>query len=192
MRPEPRHPADRASVTLRQPGADRAETASGELPSPARLQARDHARKALRGARNGAVPQHRSLRARPAKEFRTPRIEQEKRPFSAFSSSLLSQMVAGFGPVAVDEFWRGHAALALELNLDQLQRRVSVFVFTAVFAVALAAANEQPRSLDRDFSGRQLDRMLPGSSAVHLQRFALKHRERPRPRLKSAQAVECG
>ena len=37
---------------------------------------------------------------------------------------LLSQMVAGFGPVAVDEFLRGHAALALELNFDQFQRVV--------------------------------------------------------------------
>src|ERR1035438_5837386 len=82
--------------------------------------------------------------------------------------SLLSQMVAGFRPVAVDEFLRGHAALALELNFDQLQRRVSVFVFI------LAAADEQARSLDCDVSGRQLNRMWQASSAVHLQRFALR------------------
>src|ERR1700675_3739257 len=99
-------------------------------------------------------------------------------------------MVAGFGPVAVDKFLRGHAALALELNLDKLQRPVSAFVFPATLAVALAAANEQPRSLDCNCSGRQLSRMFPGLSAVHLQRFTLKHRERPRPRLKPAQAVE--
>src|ERR1019366_7738890 len=97
--------------------------------------------------------------------------------------SLLSQMVAGFWPVAVDEFLRGHAALALELNFDELQRRVSVFVFI------LAAAYEQARSLHCGLSRRQLNRMLHGLSAAHLQRFALKHRERPRPRLKPAQAV---
>ena len=43
--------------------------------------------------------------------------------------SLLSQMAAGLGPVAVDEFLRGHAALALELNFDQFQRRLGPFVF---------------------------------------------------------------
>ena len=93
-------------------------------------------------------------------------------------------MVAGFGPVAVNEFLRAHAALALELNLDQLQRRVSVFGFI------FAATDEQACSLDRDFSGRQLNRVLHGLSAVHLQRFTLKDRERPGPRLKTAQAVE--
>src|SRR5258708_38424666 len=100
--------------------------------------------------------------------------------------SLLSQMVAGLGPVAVDEFLRGHAALALELNVDQLQRRGSVFAL----ARARGAANEQPRSLDCDFSRRQNDRMLPQLSTVHLQRFTFKDGECPRPRLKTAQAVE--
>ena len=50
--------------------------------------------------------------------------------------SLLSQMVAGFGPVAVDEFLRGHAALALELNFYQLQGGVSIFVFGFILAAA--------------------------------------------------------
>src|SRR6266849_2796121 len=99
-------------------------------------------------------------------------------------------MVAGFASVAVDEFLRGHAALALKLNFDQLQRRVRVFVFPATLAVALTAANEQARSLDCDFSGRQLNRMLPGLSAVQLQRFTLKDRERPGPGPKAAQAIE--
>ncbi len=75
-------------------------------------------------------------------------------------------MVAGFGPVAVDEFLRGHAALAFELNFDELQP-CHVFIFV------LAAANEQARSLDCDFSGRQLSRMLQGLSAVHLQCLTL-------------------
>src|SRR3979411_2543195 len=56
--------------------------------------------------------------------------------------SLFSQVVAGFGPVAVDEFLRGHAGLALELNFDQLQRRVSLFVFAAAFTGTRAATNE--------------------------------------------------
>src|SRR5260370_5278154 len=97
---------------------------------------------------------------------------------------LLSQTIAGVGPVAVDEFRRGHAALALELDFDQLERRVSVIV------VALAAANEQARSLDRKFSGRQRDRVLPGLSAMHLQCFTFKDRERPGPWLKTAQAIQ--
>src|ERR1700676_3893617 len=74
--------------------------------------------------------------------------------------SLLSQMVAGSGPVAVDEFLGAHASLALDLNFDELQCRASVFVF--VFTEALAAANKQARSLDCHFSGCQLGRMLPG------------------------------
>src|SRR5208337_5459903 len=78
----------------------------------------------------------------------------------------------------IDEFWRGHAALALELNFDKLQAR------------ACAAANKQARSLDCDLSGCQLSCMLHGLSAVHLQHLTPKNRERPRPGLKSAQAVE--
>src|SRR5260370_37114827 len=101
-------------------------------------------------------------------------------------------MVAGFGSVAVDEFLRGHAALALKLNFDQLQRRVRVFVFPATLAVALTAANEQARSLDCDFSGRLLNRMLPGLSALQLQPFILKDRERPGLGPMAAQAVEPG
>src|ERR1035438_6320991 len=93
-------------------------------------------------------------------------------------------MIARFGPVAVDEFLRGHAALALELNFDQLQRRVGVSV------IVLAAADEQAHSLHCNISRSQLNRTLQRLSAVHLQRFTLKSRERPRPRLKPAQAVE--
>src|ERR1019366_458638 len=100
--------------------------------------------------------------------------------------SLLSQMVAGLGPVAINEFLRGHAALALELNLDEFERRVSPFV--SIFI--LAATNEQARSLDGEYAGGQLNHTLHGLSLVHLQRFASKGRERPRPRLKTAQAIE--
>src|SRR5258708_26304383 len=91
--------------------------------------------------------------------------------------SLLSQIVAGFGPVAIDEFQRGHATLAFELDFDQLQRRLRVFVF--------AAADEQVCSLDCDFSYRQLEGILLRPSAMHLQRLAFKSRESAGPRLKS-------
>ncbi len=93
-------------------------------------------------------------------------------------------MVAGFGSVAVDELRRAHAALALELNFYQLQRRVGPFVFI------VAAADEQARLLNRDFTRCYLNRTLHGLSTVHLQRFTLKDRECPGPRLKAAQAVE--
>ena len=81
-----------------------------------------------------------------------PKQNFERRGSSRRNShrSLLSQMVAGFGSVAVDEFLGAHASPALELNFDQLQRRVMVFV--------PAAANQETRSLDCDFSGRKRDR----------------------------------
>src|SRR5258708_12955900 len=75
---------------------------------------------------------------------------------------LLSQMVAGFGPVTVDEFLPGHAALALELNFDQLQRRVGAFPFVR----APAAANEHPRSLASTFSRRHPYLMFPQLRAL--------------------------
>jgi hypothetical protein len=40
-------------------------------------------------------------------------------------------MVAGFGPVTIDEFQSRHAAFALELDFKQLQRRIDVIVFPA-------------------------------------------------------------
>ena len=48
--------------------------------------------------------------------------------------SLLSQMVAGLGPVAVDELLRSHAALAFELYFEEFQSGVRIFI--------LATANE--------------------------------------------------
>src|SRR5271157_2928967 len=83
---------------------------------------------------------------------------------------LLSQTTAGLGPVAVDEFLRSHAAFAFELNLEEPQRRIE--------AVIATTADEQARSLDRDFSGHQLFLMLQGLSPVNLQRLTLKNRER--------------
>src|ERR1035437_7937100 len=100
--------------------------------------------------------------------------------------SLLSQMIARFGPVAVDKFLRGHGPLAFELDLDEFERCVSPFV--SIFI--LAATNEQAWSLDGEYAGGQLNHTLHGLSLVHLQRFASKGRERPRPRLKTAQAIE--
>src|ERR1700734_3917544 len=55
---------------------------------------------------------------------------------------LLSQMVARLGPVPVNELLRGHPALTLDLNLDQLECRVSF----------VATSDDQARSLDCDLS----------------------------------------
>jgi hypothetical protein len=63
-------------------------------------------------ARNEAVRRVGVFALDPQKNFES-HGEREKQP-----SQLLSQMVAGLGPVAVDEFLRGHAALALELNFE--------------------------------------------------------------------------
>src|SRR5580700_6548081 len=82
---------------------------------------------------------------------------------------LLSQMVAWFWTVPVHELLRGHPALALDLNLDQLQCRVSFF----------AASDDQARTLDRDLSRRQANRTLRSARAVYPQRLPLENRERP-------------
>jgi hypothetical protein len=45
-------------------------------------------------------------------------------------------MVAGLGPVTVDEFLRRHAALALKLDFNQLQHGFRIIVLTAPDAQA--------------------------------------------------------
>src|SRR5271170_2395451 len=64
--------------------------------------------------------------------------------------TLLSQMVAGLRPVAVNELLRSHATLAFELNLEEFQSGRSIFI--------LAAANDQARPFNSDFSGHQFRR----------------------------------
>src|ERR1700722_20364162 len=59
--------------------------------------------------------------------------------------SLLSQTVTGLGPVTINELRRRHATLSLQLNLDQLQYRLSIHIFSAT--------DKQARSFYRNVSG---------------------------------------
>lgn len=99
-------------------------------------------------------------------------------------------MIAGLGPVTIDEFLRGHAPLALELNFEEIECGV---IFVALLLV-YAAADQQARCFDGNFSGRQFSRAFMGilrrASAMHLQRFTFEEREGSRPGLETAQAVE--
>src|ERR1700728_840091 len=70
---------------------------------------------------------------------------------------LLSQMVAWLGTVPVHELLRGHPALTLDLNLNQLQCRVSFF----------AASDDQARTLDCNLRRRQAHRTLHSVRAVY-------------------------
>ncbi len=94
----------------------------------------------------------------PQQNFESHGSRREKRP-----SKLLSQTVAGFGPVAVDEFLGRHAALALELNLEEFKGGARVFVFIFLILIfVLAASDEKARSLNGDLAGRQPDPVLRG------------------------------
>src|ERR1700690_2052803 len=84
------------------------------------------------------------VRAQFSEVFRSPRREQERRPsqtivtrtFSyGYPRQLFSQTIAGLEPVAIDEFLRGHAALAFDLNFDHIERS------------ALTTSNQQMRPI---------------------------------------------